>query len=168
MFLLHIVNFHLGRIPVFGIVGGQAGGILKGGVRKLVPAGLYHHMGAGGSLGVEPPVVAGGKFKGQFIVLEIIFSHIDIVTVGGAVMEGAGGDLYLFPRILSADIAGICLFFLHLYQILLRVCQILEGLDRFQLIQICFCLLNQFGQRFIGSFQLAVFIKIPLGIFLGR
>ena len=36
---------------------------------------------------MEPPVISGCELESQLIILEIVFSHIDIKTVTGYVVE---------------------------------------------------------------------------------
>ncbi len=81
LFLLNVVDLHFFLLSAFGIVGGKSARLFKSTVRQLLPFGLYHHMGAGDAFGMEPPVVTGGEFEGQFIVLEIIFSYINMEAV---------------------------------------------------------------------------------------
>ena len=91
-------------------------------------------MGTGLPFGMEPPVVAGGYFEGQLVILEIIFAHIHMVAVGGDIVEGAAG--YPFPacacRVLfDIAIRGQLLF--DLGQIALGHSNIQGGGDRFQM-----------------------------------
>ena len=60
---LEIVNLNLVVVPAFGILAGESSCLLKDTVRQFVAAGFYDNVGAGHSLGVKPPVVAGGEFK---------------------------------------------------------------------------------------------------------
>ena len=38
-------------------------------------------MGARRLFGVEPPVISGGKIKGELVVLKVILSYVHVVTV---------------------------------------------------------------------------------------
>lgn len=94
--LLNIVNFHFFAGTVFGIVCSEAGSFLKCAVRQFIAAGFYDNMGAGNTLGMEPPVAAVGKFKGQLFILKIVFSDINVIPIGGNVMERLTCQLLLF------------------------------------------------------------------------
>ena len=53
-------------------------------------------MGAGDTFGVEPPVIACGKFKGQLFVLNIILTDVYMKAVRGNVMQRFACDFLLF------------------------------------------------------------------------
>ena len=92
VFSLNIVDLHLVIIPALGIVSCQGSRLLKKPIRKaLLVLRFNDHMGAGDSLSVEPPVISRGYLKGEFIVLVIIFSYIDVITIRGQIVEGAAG-----------------------------------------------------------------------------
>ena len=74
-------------------------------------------MGAGLSFGVKPPVVSDGKFKGQFVVLEVVFPHIHMESVAADIVEGPACHLFLFCPAFSADIACRDQLLLDLYKI---------------------------------------------------
>ena len=57
----------LGSCPAAGVIGGQPPGFFKGPVGELLIVAFYDHMGSGHFLGVEPPVISCGEFKGQFV-----------------------------------------------------------------------------------------------------
>ena len=78
------------------------------------------HVGAGHIFRMEPPVVSGCKFKGELIILVIIFSNIDVKTITADVVEGLAGDLFFFCIAPFVDIATLCQFLLDLDQILLK------------------------------------------------
>ena len=83
-------------------------------------SGFDYHVGAGDSLGVEPPVIASGHLKGQLLILIIVLSHIDVKAVGGKVVERPAGDPGLFPlAVMALDIPIFRQFLLDLDQILL-------------------------------------------------
>ena len=54
---------------------------------------------------MEPPVISGCKLESEFIVLVIIFPNINIIAVGGAVVERLALTLGLLVGALPADIA---------------------------------------------------------------
>ena len=108
-------------------------------------------MGAGNALGMEPPVISGGEFEGQFIVLEIIFSYINMEAVTAQVMEGLAGDLRFFCAALSADVTALGQFLLDLHQIFLFQGDIQGRADGLQVVDLFFYLSSQFGQCFIST-----------------
>ena len=77
-------------------------------------------MGAGHSFGVKPPVVAGGKFKRQFLILVIVLPDIDVIPVGGAVVERLALDFGFFIRLFALDIAKFDQLLFDLYEIIFR------------------------------------------------
>ena len=81
LFLLNVVDLHFFLLSAFGIVGGKSARLFKSTVRQLRPFGLYHHVRAGDAFGMEPPVISGGECEGQFVILEIIFSYVNMKTV---------------------------------------------------------------------------------------
>ena len=93
---------------------------------------------------MKPPVIAGGKLKGQFVILKIIFSHIDVETVAGKIVEGLAGDFLLLHARLSADISAGDQLLLDLYQILLVEGNIQRGKNRLQMLDLCFDFFGQF------------------------
>ena len=111
-------------VAAFGIITGEFSGFLKDAVRQFVVAGFYDDVGAGHSFGVKPPVVAGGKFKRQFLVLVIVLPDIDVISVGGTVVERFALNLGLLVGALPADIAVFDQFFLDLHEIVFRECNI--------------------------------------------
>ena len=120
IFLLEIIDFHFFAVPAFGVVTCQFSCLLKGAVGKFLPFCLYHHMGAGHAFCMEPPVVSRGKFKGQLIVLIIIFSHVHMESVRGNIVEGSAFYLCLFIPTPFFDIAEFYQFLLNLNQIVFR------------------------------------------------
>ncbi len=117
MLLLYIINLHLVAATVSGIEGGQTSCFLKRPVRKFISAGLYDYMGAGSAFGVEPPVISASKGKGQFVILQIILSHIHMITVAGNIVHGPAGNLYFFPGRFPADVPALYQFFLNLHKV---------------------------------------------------
>ena len=81
MFFLHIVDFDFFTASHAGIICRQAPGFLESAVRQFFSVCLDDDMGAGSLLRMEPPVIPGSKVKGQFIVLQIVFPHIDMIAV---------------------------------------------------------------------------------------
>ena len=63
-------------------------------------------MGAGHSFGVEPPVISVGNLESKFVILEIIFSNINIKAITGTIMEWfTFGFLFFLTAHFPADIA---------------------------------------------------------------
>ena len=114
----NIVDLDLFLTAPGGIVGGKARGVFKGSVGKLPALRADDDVGAGTSLGVEPPVVPDGEFKGQLFVLQVVFAYINGKSVAADIMEGAAGDLNLFGAALAADVAAFDQLFLDLDKIL--------------------------------------------------
>ena len=125
-------------------------------------------MGAGDSFGVEPPVAAGGEFEGELVVLEIIFSHIDMEAVAAYIVERLASDFNFFTAASSADIAAFHQLFTDLYEILLLHGDIQCGKDGFQMGDFFFYLHGQLRERFVGPLHLSVFIKVFFSILLRR
>lgn len=99
MFSLDIINFYLFIGASLRIPGSQGTGFFKYPVRKLLSFRADNNMGAGNSFGVEPPVIAVGNFKCDFLILVVVFSNIDIKSVSRAVVIGAAGDFgFLEPK----------------------------------------------------------------------
>ena len=62
-------------------------------------------MGAGHSFGVEPPVISVGNLESKFVILEIIFSNINIKTVAGTIVERfTFGFLFFLTVYFPADV----------------------------------------------------------------
>ena len=81
LFFLDVVDLHFFLFPAFRIVGSQSARFFKSTVRQLFSLGLYYHVGAGDAFGMEPPVISGSEFEGQFVILEIIFPYINMEAV---------------------------------------------------------------------------------------
>ena len=74
-------------------------------------------MGARHFFCMEPPVIACGKLKGQLIILEVVFSNVDIKTVTGYIVERFGfslGFLVFFVCVVAFDISIFSQLFLDL------------------------------------------------------
>ena len=108
-------------------------------------------MGAGNSLRMKPPVISGCKFKSKLFVLVIIFADVNIVAVGGAVVEGLAFYFCLLVRPLPLDIAKFCEFLLDLHQIVLRERDVEGSGNAFQMRDLCLCLKDQIGKRLVGA-----------------
>ncbi len=84
-------------------------------------------------------------------------------------MEGAGGNAGLFiAGSPPADVAGFHQFFFDLHQILFGEGNVQSRADRLQMPDLAFRFFELSGDSFKGPFQFSVFVKIALGIFLGR
>ena len=87
MLFLDIIDLYLGSRVSFGVPGGQAACFFEGTVRKFTVFGADDHVGTCHLLCMEPPVISGCELEGQLIILEIVFSNIDIKTVTGYIVE---------------------------------------------------------------------------------
>ena len=74
-------------------------------------------MGTGLFLGVEPPVVAGGEFEGQLVILKVILAHIHMKAVTADIVKGTAGDPGFLRAAFSADVTALDQFLLDLHQI---------------------------------------------------
>ena len=149
---LEIVNLNLVVVPAFGIITGEFSGFLKDAVRQFVVAGFYDDVGAGHSFGVKPPVISGCELESQLIILEIVFSHIDIKTVTGYVVERFGfrlGFLAFFVCVVTFDIAVLSELFLDLGKVTFRSGDIQSIGDRFQMRDLTFRICDLFCDGFL-------------------
>ena len=168
MFFLNIINFHFFLSASLGVVGSQTAGFFKGSVGKFFCAfGFDDYMRAWSVLGVEPPVITSCKFKGQFIVLIIVFAYIHMEAVTADIVEGLTCDFHFLIAAFTVDIAAFNQLFLNLSQIFFQKCNIQRILNGFQMVDFFLYFQGQLGKCFIGTLQLAVFVKILLGIFRG-
>ena len=69
---------------------------------------------------MEPPVISGCKLESEFIVLVIIFPNINIIAVGGAVVERLALDFGFFIGLFALDIAKFDQLLFDLYEIIFR------------------------------------------------
>ena len=113
MLFLYIVDLDLFAPAHTGIVGRQPPGLLKRPVREFFSVCLYDDMGPRRLLCVEPPVVSGGKVKGQLIVLEIVFSYIYMISVAGNIVEWSVLHFLFLAGELALDISALREFFLN-------------------------------------------------------
>ena len=88
MFFLYIVDLDFIASSHAGVVCGKPSCLFKGCIRQLVAVCFYDYMRAGRLFGVEPPVISGGKIKGQLVILKIIFS--DVYGEGVLIMGESG------------------------------------------------------------------------------
>ncbi len=108
------LRFFLSSGP--GIISGQLCRFLKSAVGQSIPVCFYDHMGTGKAFGMEPPIVTGSKTEGQFIVLQIVFSNINVVSVAADIMERTARDLNFFITAFPADITVLNKFFYYIFQ----------------------------------------------------
>ena len=107
--------------------------------------------------------------EGEFFVLQVVFSHIDVVAVAGDIVE----RLVFNPGLLffgepAADVSGACQFLPDLGQVFLGKGDIERGLDGLQIVDVLQCFFAQFGERFAGPLLFVVFREVPLGVLLRR
>ena len=82
IFFLKIINFKFVTVTSAGIVTGKFSGLFKYAVRHFSPFVFYNYMGTRHFFGVKPPVISGCKFKGQFIILIVIFADVHVIAIG--------------------------------------------------------------------------------------
>ena len=105
IFLFCVINFRFILSSCFGIICSEFCRFFKSPVRQCVTAGFYNDVRTGKAFCMEPPVIAGGKAESQFVVLKVIFSNVNVVSVAAEVMEGTAGDFCFFIAVFPADIA---------------------------------------------------------------
>ena len=126
-------------------------------------------MGARHLFGMEPPVISCGKFKGQLIILVVVFSHINIVSIAGNIVEGFGFHLHFgtfFVSVVALYIAVFHQLFLDLGKVALLSGNVQGIGDGFQMFDLAGGVCNLNLQSFLSTFQLTVTIEILLGILL--
>lgn len=96
MFFLNIVNLYFFSAPGLGIVSGKPSGLFKCTVPKLISVGADNNMRSGSIFCMEPPVIADCKFEGQPVVLQVILSDINMISVTGKIVQWFVFDLYFF------------------------------------------------------------------------
>ena len=69
---------------------------------------------------MEPPVVSGCKLESEFIVLVIIFPNINIIAIGGSVVERLALDSGFFIGLFALNIAKLDQLLFDLYEIVFR------------------------------------------------
>ena len=82
MFFLYIINLNFIAATALGIVCGKSSGFFKSTIRKFIPIRFDDDMGTRSTFCVEPPVTAICEREGQFIVLQIVFADVDVITIG--------------------------------------------------------------------------------------
>ena len=165
--LFRVIDLHFFQPPPFGIVRCQPGRIFKGADGRLFTLGLQHHMGAGDSLSMEPPVIAGSEAKGELLVLIVIFPHIDIIAVRAGIVEGTAGDFGFFRAAFSTDVAAFNEFLPDLDEIIFLLGNIQRIDDGFQMKDFGLCVLGKLGEGFKRPFLFIIFFKIFFCIFPG-
>ena len=113
---------------------------------------------------MKPPVIAGGELEGEFVVLEVVFAHIDMEALPADIVKRPAGDFYFPGAALAADVAALDQLLLDLGQVLLPESDVESGLDGFQMIDLVLHSKGQGRECLVGPFQLSVFVKIFFGI----
>lgn len=93
-----IVDFYFFGISPFGIIGGETSRLFEGSIGKFFSVCFYNNMRSRYSFCMKPPVISYGKLKGQFFVLIVIFSYIDMKSVTGEIVKRFAGDFLFFWR----------------------------------------------------------------------
>ena len=124
-------------------------------------------MRTGHLLGMKPPVIPCGKLKGKLIILEIIFSHINIIPILSHIMERLRLTLRLLPLpavIMLLNIPILHQLFLDLCQITLSQSNIQSIGNRLQMLNLTSRICNLLSQSLLRTLQLSILVKIFLGI----
>ena len=124
-------------------------------------------MRTGHLLGMKPPVIPCGKLKGKLIILEIIFSHINIIPILSHIMERLRLTLRLLPLpavIMLLNIPILHQLFLDLCQITLSQSNIQSIGNRLQMLNLTSRICNLLSQSLLRTLQLSILVKILLGI----
>ena len=81
MLLFDVVNLDFITAAVLGVISSQPSGLFKSTVRKFITIRLDNNMGTWSTFCVKPPVTAICKRESQFIVLDIIFTNVNVISV---------------------------------------------------------------------------------------
>ena len=136
-------------------------------IRQFAVLRLHDHMRTGHLLGMKPPVIPCGKLKGKLIILEIIFSHINIISILSHIMERLRLTLRLLPLpavIMLLNIPILHQLFLDLCQITLSQSNIQSIGNRLQMLNLTSRICNLLSQSLLRTLQLSILVKILLGI----
>ena len=106
--------------------------------------------------------------EGEFFVLQVVFSHIDVVAVAGDIVERLVFDPDLLFGEPAADVACACQLLPDLRQVFFGKGDIERSLDGLQIVDILQGFFAQFGERFEGPLLFVVFREVPLGVLLRR
>ena len=87
---LGILHFYLAAIGGGRIVCRQGSGFLKGPVGNFRALAAEQYMASGDVLRVKPPVGSSRLMEGQFLILIIVFSNVDIKSVTADIVQGGG------------------------------------------------------------------------------
>ena len=136
-------------------------------IRQFAVLRLHDHMRTGHLLGMKPPVIPCGKLKGKLIILEIIFSHINIIPILSHIMERLRLTLRLLPLpavIMLLNIPILHQLFLDLCQITLSQSNIQSIGNRLQMLNLTSRICNLLSQSLLRTLQLSILVKILFGI----
>ena len=114
IFLLQIINFYFFITTSFGIKSSQTSGFFKRAIRHFTCFCFHKHMRTRHAFCMEPPVIDFCKFEGKLIILEIVFTDIDVKSIGRTVMIRFALALCFLFRIFVLDITALHHFFLDL------------------------------------------------------
>ena len=117
MFFLNVVDLYFVSTTILRIVSGQTTCFFKGTVRKFIPAAFDDNVRSRSTLCMEPPVIAIGKRKSKFFILQVVLSNVHIITITGNVMHWFAGKFNFFLCMFSADIAALHQFLFDLGKI---------------------------------------------------
>ena len=124
-------------------------------------------MGAWDLLGMEPPVGSDGEFKCQLVVLDIISSDIDIITVRRNIVIGLTLKLNGLPLYVALlYIAGFGKLASYPGKIIFRLGDTDACKNRFKMLETRSYIFGLYRKCFSGSFKFRISVKILYGIFL--
>ena len=152
-FALDIINLCLGSLAGLRIIGGKSACLFVSTIRNLFSIGFDDNMGAVRFFRVHPDIIALGKFECQVIVLKVIFSNINIKTIGGTVVVRLALLTGILPASLGMGfgVAAFRQFPADFIQIRVALSQIDGNKDRFQMLNFLLGRDSQLVKRFAGT-----------------
>ena len=128
---------------------------------------LHDHVGTGHFLCMKPNIFRRCRFKGQMVILQIIFSHIHMESIRRQKMKRF---TFLFSPLIflscfRLDDSRQLHLFLDFHKICFRFRHFQTVLQRKQMIQTFFAFLYQRKGCFIRTFQFIIFVKVSVRIF---
>ena len=118
---------------------------------------------------MEPPVSSHGQFEGHLVVLDIVFAHVDIVTVGRDIVQGFALKLRRFSLCdMFPYVSGLSKFSSYPGQILFALRNGNAGKNGLEMFHSGLHVLSLDRQCFRSPLKLRISVKILHGHFLSR